>query len=226
MEKITNRILASRYLSIVDSSPLDVFEKSNRAYIQEGNHTQSLQALRDVCTHWCRTKDPKREEALTLLLYDLAKAFYSIQLFSIVAACKRYNLPRSFINYTVSTLTEADSCVRTAHGNTRLFRLHSSVRQGDPMAALLFNMVLDALHFGFKHNPLKRLNQHPGANEGYDITSQANESTNISSIGFADDTNCPARSWKSAKLAHAWLLDFLTAHHLRLNASKTVVVVD
>ena len=78
------------------------------------------------------------------------------------------------------------------------------------MAALLFNMVLDALHFGFKHNPLKRLNQHPGAHEGYDITSQANESTNISSIGFADDTNCPARSWKSAKLAHAWLLDFLT----------------
>ena len=224
--KITNRILATRYLSIIDSSPIDVFEKANRAYVQEGNHKQSLQALRDVCTHWCRTKDPKREEALTLLLYDLAKAFDSIQLFSIVAACKRYNLPRSFINYTVSTLTEADSCVRTAHGNTRLFRLHSSVRQGDPMAALLFNMVLDALHFGFKNNPLKGRNQHPQDNEGYEITSKDKQSINVSSIGFADDTNCPARSWNSAKLAHDWMLDFLTAHHLRLNASKTVVVVD
>jgi ribonuclease HI len=223
--KLTNRILALRFQLCADSAEVEVFENANRAYSQEGSFKQALRVFTDTTIHWNASKGPppKRSEALNLILYDLAKAFDSVQKFSIKAACERYNLPPAFIELMLNMLTEADSSVRTSAGNTRAFRLRTSVRQGDPMAALLFNMIMDALHYGFSHNPL-----YPDT-KGYTFRSGKGnqlEPTEIHSIGFADDTACPTPNWQATTRAHAWMLDFCVAHHLRLNASKTVVVVD
>ena len=47
----------------------------------------------------------------------------------------------------------------------------------------------------------------------------------IASSGLADDTAVLSASWEEAELQHLWLLDFFTAHHLRLNSSKSYCIV-
>ena len=63
----------------------------------------------------------------------------------------------------LSTLDGAESKVKCADGLTTSFPILSSVRQGDPLAALVFIFVMDALHVGLHRRPLG------GATPGYTL---------------------------------------------------------
>ena len=54
----------------------------------------------------------------------------------------------------ISNLEGARSRVRTASGLTERFPVLSSVRQGDPIAPLIYVFVVDALHEGLRNSPL------------------------------------------------------------------------
>ena len=55
-------------------------------------------------------------------------------------------MPESFIQLVLSSVTDASSRVRTFHGLTESFTLQSSVRQGDPLAPLIYALITDAMH--------------------------------------------------------------------------------
>ena len=86
------------------------------------------------------------------------------------------------------------------------------MRQGDPLAPLIFIMVIDALHCGLKENPLF------GGETGYRLT---NSDVVISSLGFADDTLVLTESWDKMWRAHTWVREFCRAHNLVINSKKT-----
>ena len=148
--------------------------------------------------------------------YDISKAFDSVQHFTIRASCERLNLPEEFIAYVLASLDGAESHVRCKDGLTSPFRIGSSVRQGDPLAALVFILVMDGLHQGLEHNPLGK------TAAGY--TMGGNGPT-IHSAGYSDDTATTADSWAAAEEKHDWVREFFVAHHLRFNAGKTYCVV-
>ena len=218
--KISNRILAHRFLKTVHNAKTPIFDVAQRAHDKEGTYEQALRTVFHIAQD-ARTYKAKKK-GLVLMSYDVKKAFDTIQFFSIRAACRRYNLPEQFINYVLATLQGARSKVKTGGGLTESFDILTSVRQGDPLSPLIFNMVLDVLHAGFRKNPLFPTEEV----RGYRMEKATNPAHAINSVGYADDTIVAAPTWEDAKKQHLWVLEFFAAHHLRLNASKTIVVVD
>ena len=218
--KLPQRILASRILRTAQQAKLRVFEPAQRAHDKEGCYQQAVRTLLNVLQDWKlqKAKRGQRAGALVLLSYDVRKAFDSVQWYSIEASCRRFNLPDTFITYLLNTLKGATSSVQTKDGPTEPFDILTSVRQGDPLSPIIFNILLDLLHEGLRSNPLHTAK----GRRGYRMRG----GTIISSIGFADDTVALASSWEDAQQQHLWVLEFFAAHRLRLNASKTVVVVD
>ena len=178
--------------------------EAQRAYLMDGSSKQCITALLDTIEDY-RERCPT-DAALELVVtsYDIRKAFDSVQHFSIRASCERLNLPEEFIGYILSTLDRAESKVKCADGLTTSFPILSSVRQGDPLAALVFIFVMDALHVGLHKHPLGGVTR---------------------SLGYSDDTATVADSWEGARSQHARVCEFLAAHHLRLNSSKSYCIV-
>ena len=215
--KLLNRVLATRFTAIVHQSPY-VLDDAQRAYLHDGNSKQCLHTIFDVCEDFNERFVRAHDAELILLSYDIRKAFDSVQRFSIVASCERLNLPKAFIDLLSDSLTDSSSRVRTHHGLSEEFDVLTSVRQGDPLAAIAFIILMDALHAGFKNNPLA-----PGDKLcGYSVKGSV---TPVYSSGYADDTLVLASSWQEAQIQHLWLLDFFVAHHLRLNAKKSHVCI-
>ena len=125
-------------------------------------------------------------------------------------------MPSLFVDYVISTLSGATSRVRCKHGLTDTFQLHSSVRQGDPLAALIFIIVMDVLHVGL-HDDIgdNAVGRAYGMSGG----------TPVASLGYADDTVILSSTWEGAVIQHDWVREFFVAHHLRLNPSKSYCII-
>ena len=86
--------------------------------------------------------------------YDQEKAYDSVQAYTIKASLERFNMPEKMITYILSGLQDAMSCFKTFFGLTDEFAVETSVKQGDPLSPLVYICVADALHAGWKDNPL------------------------------------------------------------------------
>src|ERR1700712_4044770 len=95
-------------------------------------------------------KDKKEKgKQLFVISYDQEKAYDSVQAYTIKASLERFNMPEHFIQF-VLCLEEATSCFKTFHGLTEDFKVETSVRQGDPLSPLIYILVVDALHEGWR----------------------------------------------------------------------------
>ena len=112
--------------------------------------------MTDVCEDFAQRLSADPDSELIITSYDVKKAFDSVQFYSLEAACDRFNLPDSFKRLLLNSLVGAVSRVRLHCGLTDPIPILTSVRQGDPMAAIAFNLLMDSLHAGFRSNPFLR----------------------------------------------------------------------
>jgi hypothetical protein len=91
---------------------------------------------------------------LYTLLYDIKQASDSVQVDVLVRSLRRICLPPAFFKLIESSLTGLSSCVRTAFGSSRIFPVLRSIRQGDPLAPLLFVILMDGQHEGLHTSPM------------------------------------------------------------------------
>lgn len=208
ISKICSRVLAARVGNVLKDNP-SIMTAAQRGFLKDGNVMQCIHAALDVFED---AKQNKKD--LFAVSYDIEKAYDSIQLFTIIASLERFNLPEQFINFVAEGLKNASSCFKTPFGLTDIFQIHSSVRQGDPLAPLIFIMVIDALHEGLKRNPL-----FPGTSTGYALKSDP--SVIVSSLGYADDTIAFMSSWTEAWRGHMWVREYCRANDLAINWAKT-----
>jgi hypothetical protein len=89
----------------------------------------------------------------------------------------------------------------------------TSVRQGDPLAPLIYICVMDVLHEGLRFNPLYQ------CSTGYRFSN--NPDLIIPSSGYADDTLTYCESWTEQWMMHEWVRDFCHVHGFELNANKS-----
>ena len=101
------------------------------------------------------------------------------------------------------------SCFKTFFGLTDEFAVETSVKQGDPLSPLVYICVADALHAGWKDNPLY------GRKTGYQFSNDS--SITVSSTGYADDSMIYARCWEEVWMMHQWTLEFCRAHGFRIS---------
>lgn len=236
--KLLQRVLAARIGTSLLLHP-KTLTAAQRAFIKDGYLAQCIDVSVDVIEDWRqanrgrlppgvvkvggrrRARGGKRVcKDLFVLSYDQSKAYDSVQAYTIRASLERFNMPEPFIEYTLSSLDGAKSRVRTSLGLTDRFRVMSSVRQGDPLAPIIYIFITDALHRGFEINPLfpeecKRW--------GYTFAGRDRDGSvvRICSSGYADDSIVFAEDPRHLEMMHAWVREFFGAHSFKLNCKKT-----
>ena len=210
--KIPARILAARISATLCAQP-ELINRSQRAFLRNGDVSQCIATLLDVFEDHRSKKARDPQSQLFCVSYDLSKAYDSVQEYSIRASLERFEFPPEIVDYVCSSLWGSRSRVRTRDGPTEPFDVLSCVRQGDPLAPLIFILVLDALHCGLEEIC---------SVEGHGV-SMAN-GPRLASMGYADDTAIVADSEEGVRALHEWVRSFFGAHAFKINAKKTKFV--
>jgi exonuclease III len=208
--KLLSRLLAERLASILERHP--ILNTSQRGFINGGSTHKCIDELLDAW-RWSR----EHQQPLYTLFYDIKQAYDSVETDVLLRALRRLHMPATFVALVADSLTGLQSRVRTEYGNTRAFDVHRSLRQGDPLAPLLFVILVDALHDGLHTDPFTH-EQH-----GCTVTVNS-QSVYLPSLGFADDTNTISNSLAGLAAMHRWTLYFMQFNRMRLNATKCEVV--
>ena len=210
--KVPARILAARISATLCSSP-GLLNINQRAFLRNGDVSQCIATLLDVFEdHLSKKKEDPRSQ-LFCVSYDLSKAFDSVQEYSIRVSLERFEFPPKIVDYVCSSLWGSKSRVRTRDGPTEAFDVLSCVRQGDPLAPLIFILVLDALHCGLEDICLL---------DGHGVAFA--DGPRLASMGYADDTAIVADSEEGIRALHEWVRSFFGAHSFKINWKKTKFV--
>jgi hypothetical protein len=150
--KIASRLLASRINGVLVRHP-SLLSEAQRGFINDGSIDQCSDVLLDVIEDWRQRVEGRHRrsgdrENLYVVSYDQAKAYDSVQAYTVRASLERLGMPELLVSYVMSSLSGATSRVRTAGGLTEEFSLMSGVRQGDPLSPLIYIFVMDAFHAG------------------------------------------------------------------------------
>ena len=83
---------------------------------------------------------------------DIVKAFDSLNQFFLLAVLKKFGFGTSFIDWIEAILNKLESCVISSGKITQYFQLNRGARQGDPISAYLFILVMEVLFTLIKNN--------------------------------------------------------------------------
>ena len=208
--KLFSKLLAYRLGEILQRHP--ILNPAQRGFVLGGTTMKCIDELLDA---WDWSRNTRGE--LYTLFYDIKQAYDSVQAHVLERAMNRLRLPKTFIKLIVSSLTGLSSCVRTVFGVTRIFAVLRSVRQGDPLAPLLFIILMDALHDGLELNPFTQ--QRHGCTLSY-----PKGDMEIPSLGYADDTAVITNSLEDLRIQNDWVQYFMRFNVLRLNPLKCELV--
>jgi len=214
--KISAKLISNRLGNILLKHP-HLLNSAQRAFLKDGCTAQCITTLLNVLEDFKSKQKKDSAASLFILAYDQVKAYDSVQAYTIQASLERFNLPPDFINYVLSNLDEATSCFKTFYGPTEDFSVEASVRQGDPLSPLIYIFITDALHDGFRSNPLFE------GQTGYSFSNDP--SLTVASLGYADDTLTCNESWFQQWISHEWIRDFCHAHNFRLNTTKCRYII-
>ena len=88
-----------------------------------------------------------------LVTVDIEKAFESVN------HCFLLQILQKFVNWIKTILNNQESCIINGRKTKKYFKLERDARQGDPISAYLFILVLEIFFIFIKNNPkVKGLN--------------------------------------------------------------------
>ena len=179
----------------------EILHPAQRAAIADGDFHQAVDAT-------CQVFEDARERVLSTLaciLYDQSKAFDLVHAEALDRAMRRIKLPESFRRLILSAMARAKSRVRTCRGLSPVTSLLRSLRQGDPLASILYCIYIDPLHWALSESG------------GYVMKN----GTLVSSLAFMDDTNVLANDFEQLSVLHERVIAFSLINDARINAKKT-----
>ena len=94
-----------------------------------------------------------------LAIIDIQKAFDSVDHAFIISTLERYGFGNKFVRWVKILLKNQKSCIINGGNTTKYFKFKKGTRQGDPISAYLFILVLEILFLCIKENKnIKGLN--------------------------------------------------------------------
>lgn len=226
--KIRARILARRLGDTFLQHP-QILSSAQRGFLRDGDAGQPVTVVLDAMEDFAENRgNGGGSETLVCLLYDQRKAYDRVQRFALEAALRRLCLPEHFIRYVLDGMQGTRSSVRTAHGLTEEYDILCGVRQGCPLAPLLYLCFIDPLLRGLEHLPTGLAGLPPAPWDphppGYRFSGDAIEAVPVAS--YADDTTAleletGAESYRTL-LRHEWVRQWLGANLGAINIDKCV----
>ena len=147
------------------------------------------------------------------IFYDISKAYDTVRWSSIDRAMARLGLPPDFRDMIMNALEGTRLVMRTNRQGriTKEIHIHRAIKQGCPLAPLLFTMVMDELHTELR------------ATQGYTMgpTGEEGKYETIHSRGYCDDTVIVSSSLSGIKEMDSIVRRFFHTHGFAVNATKT-----
>ena len=110
-----------------------------------------------------------------LATIDIQKAFDSVDHSFLISTLERYRFSNRFLKWVKILLKNQESCIINGGNTTKHFKLEKGTRQGDPISAYLFILVLEIVYLSIKENKkIKGLNIF---NHTFLYTAYANDTT-------------------------------------------------
>ena len=139
---------------------------------------------------------------------DYEAAFDSVDHKFLFASLKKFGFKESFITWIQLLHTNIESCIMNNGHSTRYFKINRGTRQGDPMAAYLFILIMEILACQVRNNQNIK---------GINIASNSN----IKIALFADDTTFFLKDVSSCKALTSTLENFSRITSMNINFNKS-----
>ena len=88
---------------------------------------------------------------------DIQKAFDSVNHLFLITALKKFGFGKEFIKWIQILLKNQESCIINGGTTTKYFKLEKGTRQGDPISAYLFILILEIAFTFIKKIKILRL---------------------------------------------------------------------
>jgi len=199
--KILTKLLATRLQKVIQQ----IVKDDQVGYIKNRFIGENIRTLADLIQYTNERIDPG-----IILLLDFEKAFDTISWKFLVKTLKAFNFGENFIKW-IQIIYNKPLCSVINNGyTTNSFEISRGIRQGCPISALLFILVVEILALNFRNR-----------NEIEGIKIIDNE---IIIAQMADDTSLFLKNATSIENAFQLLDHFHKCAGLKLNKSKTKVI--
>jgi len=140
IRKIFTGILARRLAKIHSKHKL--INENQHAFLPEQSYGTVSATLLNTLEY-----ADQHDKPIYAIFYDLTQAYDRVQWAMLAWAMQRLKVPNSFIRLALSLLRSTHIRTQTAHGlSDEAIQFEKGVPQGDPIAPILFDIVIDALH--------------------------------------------------------------------------------
>lgn len=144
-----------------------------------------------------------RGKPFAILALDIQRAFDGVSHHTIRRALRRFRVDENTTEYIMATYKDQFTTIFCGDTEITTLQILRGVKQGDPLAPILFNMVMDELISSLKVRTGVRFGE-----------------TSIPVLGYADDLLLLAENTQDAQFLLNIARKFLEARHLTLNPAK------
>ena len=196
--KIITKTLANRIKKVLPT----VINPDQVAYLKDRFIGQNIRTILDIMGY---TRIADKNGIIAFL--DFEKAFDTIKWNVIYDALNNFNVGQNFIKWVKIIYNESEACVTNNGFSSPFFKLQRGVRQGCPLSAYLFIMVVELLAHKIRINK--------------EIKGIKIGQTEIKLVQMADDTTAFVEDEKSLENIFNILEKFEMYAGLKLNKTKT-----
>ena len=164
--KMLSKVLASKVRKVLPS----IIKCDQTAYVANRFIGESIRMTSDILE---LTK--KLKIGGFILTMDIEKAFDSVDHVFLLAVLEKMGFRSSFLSWIQILLKNQESCVMNGGNSTGYFKLERGTRQGDPISAYLFIIVLEVFFIMIRDN--EHIQGIKLFNFEYKLTSYADDTT-------------------------------------------------
>ena len=194
-------MLANRLKLIIGK----IIHTDQNGYIKGRNIAYNIRLIQDVINYF---ENDNMEGAIIFL--DFQKAFDTVSHNFLHAVLEKFNFGHSFIKWVKTIYNKAESCLSNNGWTSRPFEIQRGIRQGCPLSALLFLLVVEILGNRIRKN----------TSDGLEINLK-NDKKYIQVTQLADDTTVFLKNEQAVEKCLKVIKEFGKVSGLKLNIEKT-----
>ena len=199
--KILAHVLANRLKTVINK----LIHTDQNGYIKGRNIGFNIRLIQDVIEYF---ENDNIEGAVLFL--DFQKAFDTVNHNFMHAVLEKFNFGSSFIKWIKTIYSKSEACLTNNGWTSKPFEIQRGIRQGCPLSALLFLLVVEILA-----NKIRK-----SKNDGLEIKINGTNQY-IQLTQLADDTTLFLQNEQAVKNCLKTVLTFGKYSGLRLNLDKT-----